>query len=322
MTLPKQLILTALAVLNLQTTFGMEREKETHLVIIPGQNGCGGDNINTVLPQFNETSIHPTGTPNFPYIDFGQSQCIKHLEQTMQPLLNNKDIDNIIIHASSQGTATALNYTATNQRKIKALILEAPLLSGNSAILHNTFPTTTSSLIYYGLPYLAKVIFPFYAPAGQQPILTCDSIPNDLPIIIMHATEDPQLSFTDAKALYAHLKNQGNNNVYFLPIDDYCHVNMLSSNDKELAVINAILKKYELPCASSVLSKTEEIPLTEYQPEPERSSLLHFITLKNRENNLYFIDLFVKGAFWGFIFYILHRTGTIDTISSKISSHI
>lgn len=112
--------------------------QDTHLVVIPGQNGMGGQNVREVLPQFSQ--IHYVPTPEY-IPDLGQSRCLKYLKATMQPLLANHNIHSIIIHASSQGTATALNYMAKYPNaKVKALILEAILSSGNDAVYHTIKP--------------------------------------------------------------------------------------------------------------------------------------------------------------------------------------
>lgn len=192
---------------------GMElpEHHNTHLLVIPGQNGLGGQNIKTVLPYFKDKDhlIHYVETPLWTP-DLGQSRCVNYLKKTMSCLENNTPV---IIHASSQGTATAINYTAEHPQQVRALILESILLSGNSAIEHTvkycTFPSATSLPgSYYWMPYVAKFQFPLYSPAGNQAIFNADKLPIDLPIIIMHHTNDPQLSYKDAQALYAFLKQQ------------------------------------------------------------------------------------------------------------------
>ena len=321
MTSPKHLILTALAAFTLQAALGVEtQQQQTHIVVIPGQNGLGGHNIRTVLPEFLKERIHRAETPKtFP--DLGQNRCISYLEKQMKPLLDDSTVKNVILHGSSQGTATALNYTANNHDKIGALILESVLLTGNSAIAHTVAPDSSSLFVHYALPYLAKIIFPFYAPAGKQAIITCDNLPKDLPIIILHATEDPQLSFKDAKALYAKLKTTNmNNNVYLLSVLAYNHVELLNKGDKLITIINAILEQHNL--LPTPKNQTDAIDLTPYQPKPDQRWLDHFNALKNKEHIMYYIDWCVKGAFLGFIFYILHKTGTLNSISTTLSSHI
>jgi len=173
---------------------------QTHLLVIPGQNGMGGQNVEIVLPYFSQNKhlLHHVETPlSLP--DFGQSRCQSYLKETIQSLRQQKkfhDYDRFILHASSQGTATAINYTAHNPHNIKALILESILLTVNSAIFHtvdNVIMPESCDLpesSYYSLPYTAKTSFPCYSPSGEQPINNIDKLPTDLPIIILHDTKD------------------------------------------------------------------------------------------------------------------------------------
>lgn len=141
---------------------------QQHLVIVPGQNGMGGQNLDWVFPQYafarlkkeppfvKHTSLTPQGWLS---IDFGQQQCQAHLEKVLKrnTLAENQPC---IAHCSSQGTATGINFTAKNPAAHKALILESVMLSGNSAILHtveNMYVPFISyiPLSYYWLPYIA-----------------------------------------------------------------------------------------------------------------------------------------------------------------------
>jgi hypothetical protein len=271
----------------------------THLLVIPGQNGMGGQNTDIVLPYFTLNKLNkwlittPIGSP-----DFGQNECQSALDKTKVELdkitfeeeyKHNK----YIIHASSQGTATALNYTAKNPRGIKALILESVMLTGNSAIFH----TVDNMMIpkqcdlpessYYSLPYTAKSLYPNYAPTGEQPINNIDNLPVDLPIVILHDTKDSQLSFKDAQALYAYLTAvKHNKNVYLFAQESMRgeHINLLKKNNyEEINAINSILRLYNLlPFDRDQIF----INLEKYQPEVQKEWLDHFEAMRNKEQNL------------------------------------
>lgn len=267
--------------------------KSVHLVVIPGQNGVGGGNVKSVLPQFK--NIHYVSTPeSLP--DLGQGQCIKYLKNTISTLIENQDVDQIIIHASSQGTATALNYVSEQPKKVKMLILEAVLASGNSAIFHTVdkmiMPSATAlPLSYYWLPYLAKFTMPLYSPTGQQAIFNIQNLPQDLPIIILHSIYDPQLSFDDAMALYAGLKSNGHNAVYLFPIEAYGHVLLLGQNNhKEISAIHNILKHHGLLIHDASKSNKSN-DFKEYQPEPD---LAVYTELIRKEKVLSSVDLCLK----------------------------
>ena len=320
-------LLFTLLIGNSLTINAMNQENH-HLVVVPGQNGFGGGNVTTVLPHFadNRNLIHHVETPSI-IIDFGQNRCAGYLKKVMSPL------DKTIIHASSQGTATALNFTASHPEKVSALILEAVMLSGNSAISHTTKKLILPGISslpgsYYWLPYAAKVIFPFYSPAGNQPIHNIDKLPKDLPIIILHCEQDTQLSFNDAQSLYAALR-QKNNNVYLLPINSQSwpiHVEMLNKGAGEINIINAILQKHKLPHDQDKANSINltSIDLIKIQPivsdTVNNEWLTHFNELLRKENKIWYIDWGVKTAFYAFLTYILYRTGVLETIVTQAQS--
>jgi predicted esterase len=310
----------ALSFISLSNTvIGMELEQrsKTHLIVVPGQNGLGGiingqivSNTDIVLPQLKDQR-HFVETPNW-MIDFGQGRCLSYLEKTMSSL--PKDNKNkVILHASSQGTATALNYTANNPQKVSALILEAVMLSGNSAISH-TLLGSPDSMAYYALPYAAKIVFPWYAPGGEQPILNLDKLPTNIPVIIIHATGDPQLSFQDAQALYAALA-QKNKNVHLIDKKEYAHVLLLNeSNTSEINAIQHILHQ-----AGLLPSGPDYIASFNYQPEHKPEWVAHFNNLLIKEKRIWWIDKGVKLTLCGLIMYLLHRWGITEKISAQIS---
>ncbi len=160
------------------TTFSMEQEQKTHILIVPGQNGMGGQNVRQILPYFKKKhqQAHNVETP-LKSPDFGQSKCQNYLKNKINELKENNilhDNDSLIIHGSSQGTATTINFAANNPNNIKALILESVMLTGNSAIFHtvdNVMMPEQCDLpdsSYYSLPYTAKVAYPSYSPIKVQ----------------------------------------------------------------------------------------------------------------------------------------------------------
>jgi hypothetical protein len=305
-----------LCIATLYGSFSMSMESpKTHLLVIPGQNGMGGQNIETVLPYFakNTHLMHHVETPLYSP-DFGQNQCQWFLNDKINWLkVYNQlhDYDKIILHGSSQGTATTINYTANNPDKnIKAIILESVLLTGNSAIFHtvdNAISCDLPDSSYYSLPYTAKSVFPSYSPSGEQPINNIDKLPTDLPIIILHDTKDFQLSFKDAQALYAYLTIvRKNKNVYlFAQESPYGkHINLLEKeNLKEIAAINTILKIHDLLPLGDHLIKD----IQDYQPQPQQEWLDHFNKIFNKEQNLESIDTSVKVTSAGFSLYALAK---------------
>ncbi len=248
---------------------GLEATRSVFVYTIPGQNGLGSETNYVRNLLGDETlAIVPVETPQkFP--DMGQSRCINYLDAA---LTKNVAKDPVIIHATSQGTATALNYLADVDKgtRIKALILEAPLVSGNSAVCHtlkgpllNLRRLVNSPFSYYWLPYCAKSFFPFYWPFGKQVIKSIKKIPAacDIPIVIVHSKDDVQLSYDDACALYYGLCLK-NKNVYLISKEGREHLNILQ-DEADKKVVRAILARHNL-----LAGIQEEVDLSFYQPDP------------------------------------------------------
>lgn len=85
--------------------------KNTHLVVVPGMNGIGGQNVCLTMPHIKSENIHYVVSPGA-YCDFGQENCQKSLREVLDPLLIDPLVDEIILHASSMGTATVLLWLA------------------------------------------------------------------------------------------------------------------------------------------------------------------------------------------------------------------
>lgn len=242
---------------------------------IPGQNRSGSeiDYVEQVLQRDDQNHLEliQVGTPTLG-ADLGQNNCIKLLSNKVKEVRTYK---NAIIYATSQGTATALNYIAQTQNKksenkIDGLVLEATLSSGNSAILHTVAGPIGLDLLtrlpfsYYWIPYLAKIRMPLYWPGGKQPIKSIERIPTDLPIIIMHSDSDREIPFSNACALYYGLRNAGNNNVYLLPFKGAGHIQILNGHPQAAQIVREILTKHTL------LKKEQTIKnFSRFQPDPE-----------------------------------------------------
>jgi hypothetical protein len=282
----------------------MEREEEpqsnkTWLVVIPGQNGLGGDYAEELFPQF-KNWIRYAGTQyNFP--DLCQSRCVNHFAKTMKALQRADNVDNIVIHASSQGTGTAINYVSEHPKKVKMIFCEAMLPSGNSAIWWTTKECISPGVAKipgscYWLPYIAKAQFPFYAPAGDQAIFHVTAMKN-IPIAIIHCDNDPQLSYTDAQAFYAGLKKyDANNNKYFISIEseELQHVNLISPKSIATPFLHKILQNHGLPFIRNVHGiDIESIDLKPYQPAPQENL---YNDLVARERRIRRIDSSVKSG--------------------------
>jgi hypothetical protein len=305
----------------------MEKEQRPHILVIPEYDECNNlskngtlSYIETILPYFakNQTSMHYIETPE-KLSDFGQNKCQEHLRNKINWCKKNKtlyDTDPLIIYGSSQGSATAINYTAKNPKNIKALILENIMFTGNSAI-ENTFVGDTSPSLsddpiahtiggccrftnagYYLLPQLVRTHFWHYSPTGEQPIDNINDLPDDLPIIILHNTK---LSCKNAQALYAFLTiTKQNPNVYLAN----------QKNIIDTTAINTILKLHNLLPVNYLEKGLTLDELKEYQPAVQQEWFDHLNGILKKEKNMPYVipsiigtcaGLYMLGAYLGII---------------------
>ncbi len=270
------------------TTQLFATEKQVLLFCIPGVNGRGSE-AEYVRNLIGDASLscHAVPTPSL-FPDLGQARCQSYLHDALQ---RTSHTDHVIIHATSQGTATALNYLlqVDKGKRIKALILEAPLVTGNSAIIHtikgplmNLPGLAALPFSYYWLPYCAKAQFPLYWPSGKQPIKAVNSTSDvsDIPIILIHSQDDPQLSYDDACALYHGLRKK-NNNVYLISKEGRKHLNIIK-DPHEQEVIRTILQKHHL-----LENTAKQADLTVYQPDPANFQKLYDELLLKEKKHLY-----------------------------------
>lgn len=178
--------------------------------------------------------------------------------------------------------------------------------SGNSAINHTVKTLMFPGIdylpgSYYWLPYLAKCSFPYYKPAGQQPILSLEGFPRDVLVIIIHATRDPQLSYDDALSLYYGLRHLGNQNVYLFTIDVDAHVLLLrrNANRREISAINQIFKNNQLPYNKEILEGNEldSEQLKKYQPPEDQYKTLYESFVKKENIIKKYVSKIVAAGF-------------------------
>lgn len=130
----KVLTLLVLAVTSAHAALPAAAARNCQLYTIAGLNrgGCEDGHVEAVFGRCADVSVP---TPEERYSDLGQRRCINLLRDA---LAQHPEHQNIVVYAASQGTATVLNYLAQNpsEKRIKGLVLQAPLSSGNSSIVH------------------------------------------------------------------------------------------------------------------------------------------------------------------------------------------
>lgn len=264
---------------------------------VPGQNDKGSECYQVArLTGGDDQGVlfGHVDTPSFPKIDFGQGYCLTHLRSGLQKRVREKEI----IHATSQGTATALNYLAEDKAgRIKGAVLEAVLASGNSAILHTVggplMPPLNRfarwPLAYYWMPYIAKALYPFYSPTGMQPIKSIQQISRDIPIVLAHSKGDPQLPFSGACAVYYALRNRGFKNTYFVQKKGFKHLQILENSVHGSSIIKAIFQRHGLQenPAGAVAAAAPAIDLSKYQPDPAQFKADYDELMRKERNHTY-----------------------------------
>lgn len=259
---------------------------------IPGQNGLGSEPayIKEVL-KTDRIVTRKVMTPDGIDVDLGQEKCINYLRAKINET-DSKSQMSILLYATSQGTATALNYLAHEpviEGQRKSAILEACLGSGNSAILHtmkgplmNIPIVPYLPLAHYWIPYCAKFIFPFYSPSGMQAIKSIEKIKHQGPFVIIHSNNDPQLAFSDACAVYYGLR-KNNNSTYFIEKDGSDHIRILEDSKPDQMLVRAILKKEGL-LIDDEIDKLSDEACKVYQPDHNQDKFKKpYIELRRKE---------------------------------------
>lgn len=268
----KRIAFLASVVLKLHAASGSQIMLQLHpasssdypVLAVPGQNGLGSSR-EYVASQLgiDQEKIYRVSTPSA-CIDFGQRFCQKGLSLGFEAIDTR---NGYIIHATSQGTATVLNYLAANpiaQHSLRGVVLEAVMASGNSAIAHNVHESPIGHVL---APYVARLIqFWTYSPSGMQAIKSIEKLLNkDCPIVLVHSTRDGCLPYYGACAIYYGLKEKGHRNVYFVTKEDSRrHIEILDKSLAERSIVKSILAQHgvvEAGHADAIRA------LTEYQPD-------------------------------------------------------
>lgn len=241
-------------------------------ISVPGQNGGG----TYTFRQNNIVNTRDWIKTTYPRkkIDLGQGNCVAHFESQIPEQLklgaiNKRQHEKYLLYGVSQGTATITNWVAQmphneQQEKIGGIVLESTLGSGNSAIMHNAQRIDRVKALTYlpfsrlWVPWVAKFKFPTYNPLGKQAISSAKKISPNIPVVIMHAPNDPETSINDSRRLYCKLRENGNQNAYLFEIDTEkeVHVDLFDHDrqkDRKIAALQAIYKKHNLPHNSGMV---------------------------------------------------------------------
>ena len=273
----KKIAVALLVLVSGQMRAGEQLLNQCHSILVPGQNGCGGDSFldNNVV---NTGSFINFGTESDPSkIDFGQRNCVARFQEQYAQLNKATQAKQNIFYGVSQGTATLINWLThkhddagkvvlrphAEQEKIaQAVVLEAVLGSGNNAIMH--YATQAMPAVSYlplsraWSPWVAKAIkYPSYKPYGQQMLSSIQHLSPNISAIMKYDRNDPETSPDDARQAYINARKAKHNRVYLMETGDgqQRHIDLLgcwgrAKQFEKIAALQAIYQKEGLPFAN------------------------------------------------------------------------
>jgi pimeloyl-ACP methyl ester carboxylesterase len=194
---------------------------------------------------------------NYNETSFGQENEIGRLYKAYNTALSHykKDSCDIILCGLSRGASNVLIFAGLyNLRQVKAIVVESPYYSMSEVIKSLMTKKNMGWLdISYG-ETIAEYIFKKYSRHGLSPAKCLESIPKDMPILIICSQEDSLVPASTSINVYKKLLESGHTNAYLFVTEHGKHAAILQGPDGEKYqwVVNAFYKKYNLPhCAAS-----------------------------------------------------------------------
>lgn len=215
--------------------------------------------------------------PNLESANVAQKDDIKTLHKVLRRYRNNKEI---IGYGYSRGAATWItalgcNYLPDDVTLPKALILEAPFATIKSSSLFSFIKGAFDALLQT-FPYartlrnqITQAVFNGLIQQhdlnGIQPINVAHNIDTSIPILLVHAQDDPIIPINDTREIYLKLLKSGRKNVYLLELPKGGHGLCLWGEYGNLycSAVHAFYKKYNLPHCEKF---AQEINLSKLQP--------------------------------------------------------
>lgn len=215
--------------------------------------------------------------PNLSNANVAQGKDIETMHKVLRRYRNNKDI---IGYGYSRGAATWITALGSNDLPTdvtlpKALILEAPFATIQSTSLFSFIKETMDSILQT-FPYartlrnkITHAIFNGFIQQhnvdGTQPINVVNKIDRSIPILLVHAQDDPIIPINDTRKIYLKLVKSGRKNVYLLELPKGGHGLCLWGEYGNLycSTAHAFYKKYNLPHSKEFAQETD---LSKLQP--------------------------------------------------------
>lgn len=251
-------------------------------IIVPGVGGGGRHSFDLIIN--NEAEILRLKPLPRRQCDMGQRNCTNQLTEFIQQSDTMRPHNKILFFGSSQGTATLINWiadlTEEEQKRILFLCLEATVENGNNAILQTVDQCICPALSYlpfarFLLPLAAKTKLTAYNPYGRQAIRSVNRLSKDIPIILMHNVNDPEVSINSSRRLYCELRRNNHQKTYLIELEaEENHIGLLyhinySDLTNVLSVVQKIYEQNNLPPAPARKIIDLNIGLELYQPSIE-----------------------------------------------------
>ena len=161
-------------------------------------------------------------------------------------------IETDIVGVGISRGASALNMLCSQKDKnnIKALVLESPFDSMDSVMRNMLgeflYKYATARAIGHSL---IRFVFSQYNKEAATPLQAAETIPLDLPILIICSEEDTRVPAASSENLYKKLRETGHNNVHLIKLKHGAHGKLIHGVDGETYrnVVHAFYQKYDLP---------------------------------------------------------------------------
>jgi hypothetical protein len=201
---------------------------------------------------------------NYNETSFGQENEIGRLYKAYETALSHykKHPCDIILWGLSRGASNVLIFAGLyDLPHVKAIVVESPYCTMSEVIESLMSKKNLDWLdISYG-ETIAEYIFKKYSRHGLSPAKCLQTIPKDMPILIICSEEDNLVPASTSMNVYKKLVKTGHEHVYIFVAEHGKHAAILQGPDGEKYqwVVNAFYKKYNLPHCSASAAKGKSL---------------------------------------------------------------
>lgn len=213
--------------------------------------------------SFNFPEVNEDGSVNFKKVNFGQKDDVEAMRIAHEKFCQEHNLEWAVLVGMSRGASAIVNYAASNPKKIKALILEAPFDSIENVIalqLRRRYIGYIPGVTPLACT-LANKVWPTYKSNGLKPLRSITKIDKAMPILFIHSKQDGLVSFDSSKTLYAKLKRRGYKNIHFLELENKAHCKYQKGDGalKYRDTVHAFYRKYNIPHNKDFADRGQEL---------------------------------------------------------------